>query len=365
MRILHCTPTLLAGGAERQLAYLAAEQARSGHEVHVAAIAEGELATRVRAAGVTIHQLRARTNRDPRLLWQVYKLVGRLEPDIVHTWLVQMDVIGGAAALLRGTAWVLSEQASAAAYDRVPYVRTRSMLARGAGGVDANCSAGADYWAAVQPRLRRYVIPSAVPVEEIAASPAADRETLQLPAEAPLSLYAGRFVEQKNVLRIPAALELLFRNSNAVAVLFGEGPLLAPVQQAVHAAGIAGRVRLPGFSSNLWSWMKTAAVFLSPTWFEGRPNAVMEAAACRCPLVVSDIPEHREFLDEQSALLVPPGDVGAIANALRQTLEFPAEAAARAERAFETVASVSVAAMTTRVEELYNDVLRARMESGR
>jgi glycosyltransferase involved in cell wall biosynthesis len=359
MRILHCSPTLLAGGAERQLAYLAVEQVRIGHDVHVAVMAEGQLAERVRAAGATIHHLRGSGNRDPRLLWQIYRLIGRLQPEIVHTWLMQMDVIGGAAALARRKAWVLSEQASAAAYD-VPFAGVRAFLARGAGAVDANSAFGADYWAAVRPRLPRYVIPSAVPVEEIAASPAADPAALQLPPGVPIVLYAGRFVEQKNVLRIPLVLQQLFADRDAVAVLFGDGPLLEPTRDAARSAGIESRVRFPGFGTDLWSWMKIATAFLSPTFFEGRPNTVMEAAACRCPLVVSDIPEHREFLDEQSALLVPPDDVAAIAAALRRIIDFPAEAAARAERAYQAIAAVTVAAMTARVDQLYDDVLRAR-----
>jgi glycosyltransferase involved in cell wall biosynthesis len=55
--------------------------------------------------------------------------------------------------------------------------------------------------------------------------------------------------------------------------------------------------------------------------------------ACGCPLVVSDIPAHREFLDERSALLVPPTDAAALARAIGDVLDHPAEARARAARA--------------------------------
>ena len=51
--------------------------------------------------------------------------------------------------------------------------------------------------------------------------------------------------------------------------------------------------------------MKASDAFVSTSTFEGQPNAVLEAMACGCPLVVSDIPAHREFLDDQTAAIVP------------------------------------------------------------
>src|SRR5262245_469387 len=110
MRVLHCSPTLMAGRAERPLAYLAVERVRIGHDVHVAFIGDGPLVERVRAGGATVHQLHGRGYRDPRLIWRIYRLIGSVKPDIVNTWLVQMDVIGGAAALARRRPWVISER---------------------------------------------------------------------------------------------------------------------------------------------------------------------------------------------------------------------------------------------------------------
>ena len=61
--------------------------------------------------------------------------------------------------------------------------------------------------------------------------------------------------------------------------------------------------------------MKSAAALVSPAIFEGSPNVVLEGMACGVPLVVSDIPEHRELLEDSAARschhgalgLVPPG----------------------------------------------------------
>ena len=49
------------------------------------------------------------------------------------------------------------------------------------------------------------------------------------------------------------------------------------------------------------------------------PNKAFQALACGTPLVTADTPAARELLrDEESALLVPPGDAPALAAALRR-----------------------------------------------
>jgi len=63
--------------------------------------------------------------------------------------------------------------------------------------------------------------------------------------------------------------------------------------------------------------MKTASVSVSVSHVEGMPNAVIEAMAARCPLVVSEIPQHREILDDASARFVPLDDARATADAIR------------------------------------------------
>ncbi len=69
--------------------------------------------------------------------------------------------------------------------------------------------------------------------------------------------------------------------------------------------------------------MKVARVFVSPSRFEGHPNVVLEAIACGTSLIVSDIPEHREFLDPSCAVLVSPDDVTGLTAAIEAALSDP------------------------------------------
>ena len=114
MRILHLIPNLSGGGAERQLSYLAPELARMGHDVHIAYSLE--CIQKPELPGVVLHRLKAQSNYDPYLLWQLVRLIRRIKPDIIHTWILQMDILGGMAARLNGIPWIFREPSSAMAY---------------------------------------------------------------------------------------------------------------------------------------------------------------------------------------------------------------------------------------------------------
>ena len=76
------------------------------------------------------------------------------------------------------------------------------------------------------------------------------------------------------------------------------------------------------------------------------PNKAFEAIACGAPLVTADTPAARELLtDERDSLLVPPGDPGALAKAVRRLAADPvlrSEIAARGRSTYETYATEEV-----------------------
>jgi len=358
MRILHALPNLSGGGAERQLGYLAEAQARAGHEVSVAYLVPGPEGVSERFARVDLHALPASGNYDPRLLARLVSLVRRLRPDVVHTWILQMDVLAGAAARLTGTPWVCREPVSGGAYGGAWKHRLRERLLRGADAIVANSRAGERHWAERGTRASLATIPNALDLEAIEKAAPRRPEVLR---DGPFALAASRLEnQQKNVSGLLAGLRLALEAQAVEAVVCGEGPYRAQAEAFVAGAGLSGRIHLPGFARDLWSYMKAAGVFVSVSYLEGQPNTVMEAMACGCPLVVSDIPVHREFLDEESALFVDPDDAAAIARAVTRCLAEPEAARARAEEARRRAANWSVAEMARRYERVYDACLARR-----
>jgi len=322
---------------------------RLGHEVHVVALSEGPNSERLQASGARLHWLSARGNHDPWIFGQFVRTMHAVRPDVVQVWLLQMEILGGLAATVLRLPWILSERASTMAYPPCAKHWVRVRVARSAAGIVSNSSAGDAYWRArVKAGIARYVVPNALPVAEIDATSPAAPEEMGIEAGEQVVLFAGRFSGQKNLGVLVTALRRVLAQPKTVAVLCGEGALRARVERQLAEHGIRDRVRFPGYVEDIWRWMKRADVFVAPSLFEGHPNAVLEAMACGCPLVVSDIPAHREFLDQTTALLVDPHDAEALALAVLDALAAPAAAWGRARNARARVTAFSAPVVARR-----------------
>src|SRR3954471_24939178 len=99
MTILHMIPTLEGGGAERQLSMLAIEQARRGFDVHLAIRRGGVYVQAMGEAGVQLHELHNLRSVNPKLFVAIRHIVNGVRPAVLQTWLPQMDILGGLAAL--------------------------------------------------------------------------------------------------------------------------------------------------------------------------------------------------------------------------------------------------------------------------
>lgn len=353
MRILHCIPTLGMGGAERQMALLGAAQARSGHIVHVALVRGGANRPLLEGAGVAMHILPVRGNSDPALLTGLLRTVLSVRPDLVQTWLLQMDVAGGIAALLTRTPWLLAERSSEDAYARGLKQRLRTMLGRMASGIVANSDCGEAYWRVVAPRVPRWVIRNAVRLEQIRTTP---------PAEAPphLMLFVGRLNAGKRVDALLRALARVKGSALGPLLVCGDGPDRVALEGLATRLGLKERVRFLGIRADVWPLMRAAALVVNPSAFEGCPNVVLEAMASGRPLVVSDIPAHRELLDERAAWLVDFEDTDAAATAIEEALLDRVEAMRRSEEAARRVEAFRIPRLVEQYDSVYRQVLAAR-----
>lgn len=365
MRVLHCILSMGGGGAERQLTYIAKGLAKRGCEVHVATFYGGPNLERLQASGATVHKLNCK-HTDPRALLKLLKLISVVKPDIVQTWLLQMDLFGGLAAIFSRVPLVVTERCSAKYYTGGAKDFLRLAVGRRAAAIIANSAAGRAYWFnEIGDRTATTVINNIVPIDEIAIAPALDIHELEFPPQSELLLFTGRYyIKQKNLVNLLTALkEVLAKKGTAVAILFGEGPDKDELVGLVNRWKVGDRLKIAGFTANPWGWMKRARLFLSVSYYEGQPNTVLEAIACRCPVVVSKIPEHTEFLDAASAYFASPYSVDSIATAIFQALASPNDAKAKAKNAYLSLSRLSTDSISAQYIEEYRHILKRKQWS--
>ncbi len=144
--------------------------------------------------------------------------------------------------------------------------------------------------------------------------------------EVPVILGAGRLAGEKDFDTLIRAFAGLRRQRPARLVILGEGPLRHELEQTIRRLGIAGDVWMPGFVENPYAYMRSSDLFVLSSLREGLGNVLIEAMACGCPVISTDCPGGpREILQDGAlGILVPVGDAGAMAAAMRQVLEAPA-----------------------------------------
>lgn len=162
------------------------------------------------------------------------------------------------------------------------------------------------------------VIPNPAPAET--PLPGRDELRLELGVTGPSIVFAGRFVLQKNLPLLIAALRDV---PDATLWLVGDGPEAGTLRAAVDEHGVGERVRmLPAVArAAAVRWMKAADVTVLPSSWENFPHAAVESLTVGTPVVATAVGGVPEIVEaEVNGLLVESGDRDGLAVALRRAL---------------------------------------------
>ncbi len=128
-----------------------------------------------------------------------------------------------------------------------------------------------------------------------------------------------------------------------------------------RALGVEARVKfVSGVElSTLLALLQSATALVHPSLAEGFGLPVLEAMACGCPVLGSDIPPLREILGPHVALL-PPGDAAALARALERAAREPSRMAEEARAGLERARQFSWDRTAAITLDVYRDVAQRR-----
>jgi glycosyltransferase involved in cell wall biosynthesis len=350
VRVLQVIQELRTGGAERVLVSVAAGAKAAGHDVAVAA-APGELERELEAERFPLPLIARRPWRLVEATLAVRTAVRSWRPELVHAHNPAMAVAVALALVGRGRPRALVSAQGTAEEDWPAATR----LLRLARLPVVACGPGVA--AALEERGIKPVATISNAVGP--APPPADRQALErewgLAPGARLVVAVGRLVEQKHHALAIRALALV---PDATLVLVGEGRLRVDLERLAAELGLSGRVVLAGLRSDARAIMGAADAVVLPSHWEGLPLTALEALASGTPLVATAVRGSRELLhDGEDALLVPPGDAEALAEALRRALDDPELASRLASGGLQAAAAASEEAMVAAYLELYERIV--------
>jgi glycosyltransferase involved in cell wall biosynthesis len=351
MRALFLLPCRFWGGPEKQTLRLAA-RLRDGHAVEPvlavmpfddARVDDNPLVLRAREAGLAVAPFVQKRRYDlvegVRVLRE---LVSRHKADVVWATGYKADVLaawlGGVptVAMLRG--WT-GEDAKVRLFE---WLDRKTLRRHDAITVVSNALGEAAVREGVL-RERVFRVPNAIDLAALA--PPRSREDLcqelGVDPSAPLVGAVGRLSPEKGHRVLLDAFHSVSRTApEARLVVVGDGPEEAALRRRAQELGLADRVTFTGLRKDGQQIIGALDVLALPSFSEGMPNVVLEAFAYGTPVVATSVGALPDMLEDgRSGWLVPAGDAGKLAAALRQSLDDRPEALRRSAEARAVLAS--------------------------
>lgn len=341
-RVAFVLPTMTGGGVERIRLVLMQGFLDRGYAVDLVVAQEDGALIALVPAGVTIVRLGQLRFRDVVGPLRRYMRDRRPDVCIVSLWpLTALAVLArlglrGAPRLILSDHNILSLQYRGRAATllgwslRVAYRRAEALI-----GVSRDVARDVARLASLE-QERVQVIHNPIPAHvRTAATPRAAADLWGTGAGKRI-LTVGTLKSFKNHALLIDAFARVAATSDATLAILGEGSLRGALAAQVRAAGLDGRVLLPGFEIEPHDWYASADLFVLSSDYEGFGNVLVEALHFGLPIVATRCrggPE--EILDGgRYGTLVPVGDADAMAAAIRAALDaprFPEQQRARAE----------------------------------
>jgi glycosyltransferase involved in cell wall biosynthesis len=340
LRVLRIIGRLNMGGPAHQAALLSGRRFYPDRYetllVHgTPAPGEGSLADLAEAEGATmrfvseLHQP-VRPLRDSQALLTLIRLARAFRPDIVHTHTAKAGFLGRQAALAVRPRPVIVhtyhghvlEGYFGPAKARL-YLELERMLARVSDRLLGVSQATVDDLVrlGVAPPERFRALPLGLDLDPLAepdeALRPASRSELGIGAEEILLVFVGRIVTIKRLdLLLRAVAQARESEPRLRLAVVGDGDERPWLERQAAELGIAGDALFLGYRRELRPIFAAADLAVLSSDNEGTPVSLIEAAAAGLPAVATDVGGVGEVVTEETGILVPRGDVGALASAM-------------------------------------------------
>jgi glycosyltransferase involved in cell wall biosynthesis len=320
IRVLEVLATLKRAGAEQVAVALARGLDRQRFETALVSLFDpfpGGLEPALEEAGVRTWHLGKRRGFDPRMYPRLARVMREYAPDVVHThsYVLRyvLPVVGRRRVV--HTVHNLADRE----VDWIGRMLHRLAFRRKVAAV-AIGPAVARSFRAVYGRDPTAVIANGIDGERYRRPEARApwRRAHGFHEDDVLYVSVARLDPQKNPLGLIDAFARTFRGeAHRHLLMAGTGSLAERARRLAAERGLERQVHFLGVRSDVPELLSACDVFVLASLWEGSPLAVLEARAAGLPVVATSVGGVPELVGE-AGVVVPPGDAGALAEALRR-----------------------------------------------
>ncbi|WFE68797.1 glycosyltransferase [Thiomicrospira sp. R3] len=334
MKILHIITGLNNGGAEGVLYRLCKFDSAHQHIV-VSLMDEGKYGPLLQALGVEVHCLNMPAGRVKLAgLLTLFKLLRRLKPDVVQTWMYHADLIGGVIARLAGVRnvfWNIRHTTLEPGKSKKSTIIIAKVCARLSGFVPKGIVCCAQESVKVHAELgykrsKMTVIGNGYDLALFNPDDALKtefRNELKVKPDDLLLGMVGRFDPQKDHMGLLEALSRVKKlNSSFKFALIGRdlNTHNRALSDAISQLDLVSNILLLNQRADIHAVMNGFDLFILSSRSEAFPNVLAEAMACGTPCVTTDVGDAAVIVG-QTGWVVPPKDPQALANAILQAID--------------------------------------------
>ncbi|MEA1929610.1 MAG: glycosyltransferase [Patescibacteria group bacterium] len=380
MKVLYLITKGVWGGAGRYVYDLATAPEEAGNEAVVACGQGHRLPSKLQEAGVRsifIEPLGRDVN--PLADWQsfreIYRLLGREQPDVVH---LNSSKIGGLGALatrlynlgspmktkiiFTAHGWPFNEPRRALARGAIKFISWLTiMLCHQVIVIAKKESEQALAMPFISPRKIRLIYNGVKPINTLTRKEARDsliKTNTDLGLVQTGSLWVGVIAElhtNKGLRYLIEAVDQLPEDKQPTVVIIGEGEKRDELEKMIIDLELDNKIFLLGAIPEAARYLPAFDLFVLPSVKEGLPYTLLEAGQASLPVIsttVGGIPEI--IADRESGLLAPSANSTALAEALEELMASPDQRQAYGQRLKQKVfETFSFEQMLTHTREVY------------
>jgi glycosyltransferase involved in cell wall biosynthesis len=379
LKVLHIITRLDKGGSATGTLWAVARLDKSRYDTFLISgrthDPDGEVAGFLKKYGIAycfIDELQRELSLgwDIKAFFKLYFFIRKGKFDLVHTHSSKAGILGRWAAWLNGIRYIVHTPHGHIFYgyfgrgktlffiwiERLTALVTDKIITLTDLGIEEHMSF------AIAPRRKFVTIPSGIDMDffQQACDVSNKKKELQIPPNLKIIGTVARLDPIKGMAYLIDAMhEVLQCFPQTVALLVGDGSERDALMDKARTMGIADKVIFLGFRKDVVQLLSIMDIFVLPSLNEGMGRVILEAMACRKPVIATRVGGVPELInDGGNGILVPPQNAKLLAEAIMGLLCDPQKAERIAINGYRSAGDkYSLSTMVQQIDELYQELL--------